>query len=364
MKKDPTKSPLWAVRLLPWSPRQTNFITNTSGPDERPKFPNVYHFVFASYHAINDGYSNAIMNKVFLEMIGSILNDNPVDDSLPLGTLICPEKEFEEQEKMEKAFLDNPVLLQERKEFFGSIVSPTLLNTDFIPPLGKPKTVVLIHVFNEEVTKAFKERSKRENISFHSGLCTLIDAAIVKTLVEAGQKLTSYRISSSNAVDMRKIFPKSEVQMGLGQRPLFLVRDVAESVVKENFWSEAKKHFLKFRSEYQRKASLEREVVSRLTGTDVFEPHKDVLPCENKAYYLISNTGESFPIQGNYGPYLHLEYMDGTTDMTATNYLWMVLSFIFRGKLYCSFQYNTNMIDADTAEKVKQNMIEIMPEIV
>ena len=364
MKIDASKEPLWAARLLPWCPKHDRFIRMTSTPDDKPKFPNVYHFVIGSFHAINDGFSNSFMNKVLLEMLTDILSGEEVDDTRPLGSLYCPEKEFEEQRKMEMHFVNNPDLLQERKKHFGNILSNTLINRDFVPPPeSKPKTITLVHVFSKEQSKVFRYRCKKENISLHSGISTLIDAAIVNSLINKGFNQPFYKISSSHAVDMRRYFPTTELEFGLGQRPLYFARGVTEYVVSK-FWTEALQHHAIFKSEYQKKAPLQLDVVNKLTNTNGLPTSKEgATSFENKLYYSLSNAGDNSSIITNYGDHIQMEYMDGTTDMTASNYLSMFLCFFFKGKIHCSFQYNSNMLSDHTAEEIKNNLADVMARI-
>ena len=212
-------------------------------------------------------------------------------------------------------------------------MSNTLIKRDFVPPPElKPKTITLVQVFDKKQSKAFRYCCKKENISLLSGISTLIDAAIVNSLINKRfNQLFSYKISSSHAVDMRRYFPTTELEFGLGQRPLYFTRDVTESVVSK-FWTEALQHHAIFKSEYQKKAPLQLDVVNKLTNTNGLPTSY-----ENKLYFILSNAGDDSLIIRIYGDYLQMEYLDGTTDMTATNYLSMFLCFFFKQRHMLDF---------------------------
>ena len=195
-----------------------------------------------------------------------------------------------------------------------------------------------------------------------------MDAAIVKTLHEAGASFDSVKMSSSHCVDNRNYYGYKHTtnELGLAVSVCDIVLDVSRAAL-DDFWSSAKKYHAVFKEEFYKKGGLERHVIDKLIGRSTMgalDPQGQSEPSSRMTYYCSTNARDLTAVLGDSGDNIQLEFFTWLSHIFTFPSIWISAVHTFRRKLNHSLQYNAHLIDRQTAERIKDAIFEMMKKVI
>ena len=362
---DYANGPLWAARLLPWCSSQDSFVRDsTSGDAEVAKFPHTCHIVLFFCHFITDGHSCIRIVRSILSMFNAILNENDIDDSEQIATLLDISREGQLRALMKKKLSDDPKLLSSKTDLLKSHFGATQIEKLYpVAPMLKPKTVTLTHVVPEEKTMKFISKCKHEGVTVHLGFTALLDRAIAELLAEKGFAEASLQIASGHSVDLRSYYENCVDEFGFGVSFLF---SSEKHKLEQDFWDVARKYQAHFKQNFKDQALFEMDVIEELTGYTplaLTSPEGQEHPSDNCIYYATTNMRDITGLVGNCGENIQLEYIDRLTSVQLYQTLWLSSFQTFRGRFLHSLQYNSHVTSAETAQKYSQKLFSLMEKV-
>ncbi|XP_042859124.1 uncharacterized protein LOC122245239 isoform X2 [Penaeus japonicus] len=229
--------PLWRARL----------VRGTGGEDcpseeLRASFPHTSHLVLGNHHGIADGTSNVRTYNLLLRILNDVIAGRPIDDQEQLGEILTNE-EFQAKTKVKMSELEKDPetlerLLNEKRAFDGSV--PLLLQC-YPPTEGtEVKTELLIEELDEDTTRRFIQRCKKEGVSVGSAFTALVNGATIELAKRAGRTDETFKLTESHALDLRQ-YLSGDASKHLGVHITVLTNSVeAPAAWQESFWDYAR----------------------------------------------------------------------------------------------------------------------------
>ncbi|XP_018024843.1 uncharacterized protein LOC108680526 isoform X1 [Hyalella azteca] len=362
--------PAWAVRFLPLSPKHDEYIKRTTMENtgkKLEKLPHVCHIVMSFHHSITDGFTCVRLIRHILMLLNDVIAGNPIDDSEQYARMMDIKKQQLVLEEFERAFEADPKLLQVRAESLLQSIPDALLSKVYPHPSTRPpKMKCLPRILDSKTTAVFVSRCKEEGVTVHTGFSSVIEASIVKVLLDANFIRDTYTIGGLHCIDQRCYFNDVDNAYGDGHG----VMDVASEVPKDildNFWSHAKQYHAKFKDLQVCKNSIEIEVIERMTGHDqlivIDAQGIDSLP-KKTAPYLTTNMRDVTETLSNCGDNVDLLYYDWMSATQELGIDWLSSIHTYNGQLMHTMQYNTQLMDEGLAVRVVDSVFEILRKVV
>ena len=369
---DNKNGPLWAVKFLPWSENQREFVKLTSctnGTIEEPKREYYSHVIIYSYHTISDGYTIARTMRTLLHFLNENLAGRVVDDSVPAAKLLDPSREENLLLESESFLSSNPEILEERGNYFRSCYKGTLLEKAFpVAPNIKPHTSSKYQLFDENSTSIFISRCKQEKITVHCAFSTLIDAAVVKVLIEGGFKDDSYKISCTHCADNRVYYgyDNCHYEFGLGMGMFAKITEYTDSVFTD-FWKVARDFQTEFKKLHALKFAHQGTAIEKLTKQatiGILDSKGQEKPYPKMLEYCTTNMRNINGIYNDDWDQISLEFVNVLSTVYLYPILWISSFHTLNGKLSHSFQYSGQLISAETSQKILDAIYDLFLKVI
>ena len=363
------KGPFWAARFLPWSQKQTSYCNSLKleKMDGTKSLPFISHFVIGYHHGITDGHTCFRIMRMLLELLDDVIKEKAVDDEIQLSTLLDRKDEIRLLEEIETELVCNKELFKIRNDEHQNPMVDALIDQGYPVPLkNKKETVSLPYILDRESTKAFAAKCKKEGLTFHTGFTAVIDAAFVKLLRDANVEQDVYKILSVHSVNQRKYYNDCENSFGNGFGMLDMTMEAPKNVL-DNFWNYGRQVHSVLKSRYQKKITLERHVLGKLSGASPLIPLDMKQVTENHLPKLVTYTTTNMldvsHLVGNCTENVSLDYFDRITSIFDFPTLWLSGFQTINGQLMHSMQYNRNLIDTPVAQKMSDNIFAILKQV-
>ena len=363
MLLDHSEGPLWKCRFLPWSPKQASYVEYTSAAGEKPKFPHVCHFIFASYHSNTDGFSGVSLMNSTASFLDDALSGNPADDDEEqIAVFLDPKNIKRETEKAMEHFRNNPEDLNQKIEYLKScLMYPDFLKAFPVQSREKPTTLVIPHVADTETTRAFIARCKQEKVTVHAGLCSVIEATAVRLMRARGLNQKSFDVSSAHTVNARAHYSSRDVEVGYGVQHYHMLNEVPADVL-QNFWNFARVFNKRFREDMANKMSVQEDAIKELMNFSCFRLVEESDYLNNLKLYTTANVGDVTNFLGRHER-VQVEYFIPYIQYFRLNFLFFNASHTIRGRLSNSLFYNTHLMESDTAQLFSDSIFETMANV-
>lgn len=361
--------PIWAVRYLPWAEKQTDYVNSTTLTESNKLSdkPFISHIVMGFHHGITDGHSCLRLMRSILQMFDTVIAEKDLDDRDQDSILLDRVDEIRISSEIEAHFLTDEKIFKERKDAYKSCYVKSLIDQAYpVPIRNKPATLSIRYVLDKESTARLAQRCKKEGVTFHTGFTAILDAAFVKTLMDANFHQDVYKISSFHAVNLRSYYENCSNALGNGMGILDLVCNTPQNVL-DNFWTYAKKVHSIFKKHQVRKVPLEHYVVDKLSGEPPMAPFnmQDVtesgLP--DVITYSTTNMLDVSKFVRGCGEHVSLVYYDRLTSLHIFPILWMSSFQTFNGEMLHSLQYNSRLMDANVAKVLSDNIFKVVRDV-
>ena len=374
---NPDEGPLWCVKLLPWSPAHAHFTDAMFVPAEHSlthehipeptKHPNVCHVVMGFHHAITDAHSNIRLTRDLLQLINSILSGNPVDDQEQTSRLISEEGREQTMTMIENRFRLDDQLLNDRVKNYQNCFRKTLIEEVFpIERRRRSRLVPISYCLDKRTNSKFIKCCREVGITFHSGFCSIINAAIIKVLEDNDIKQQYYNIAAMHAIDNRNLHGEGDDSYGYCISVIDLNLEVSTDILTD-FWKYANEFHSIFKRHCKNNYSLDHEVIWKLKGINVIpslpEERSDK-PSSQMVYYNTSNALNIGPLLDYCGETVHLEYIDRISKSHSSPILWLNNFQTLGGRLFHTLLYNESLIDREVAQNVSDTMFSMLREVI
>ena len=367
--------PLWIAKLLPWSPLHTAYLDRTLVPaegstsedriPEPPKHCHVNHVILGWHHSIVDGYSCMRLIRNFLCIIDDLIDGRKPNESVQISSFISSECYQATEDKIEMELSAHPELLNDILKYEEQSWSRTILHKVIKMKPKSPLEMALIpFCLDIESTQKFIFKCKQERVSVHSGFCTVVNAATIKIMQNEGLTDSSYNISTRHLVSGRSMHHRNVDAFGLKVAPLSFFLTVPNNI-RTDFWNCARDFHEQFKLRLRRNPS-EISVAEKLSGINVgyFLPPEGVkeFPLRMRSYH-VSNMLDITHILGDCGSNVQLEYIQDCSEVSLTSAAFSSFFRTLRGRLLHSLEYNTGLVDDDTAQKISRSIFIVLQEI-
>ena len=364
--------PLWNVKLLPWSPSHTAYLDRTLVPAEAstsedripepPKHRYVNHVIIGWHHSIVDGHSCIRLIRNLLRIIDDLIAGKTLDESVQVSS-ITSSKGFNAAEKTtEENFSRFPELLNNRMKYEKESWNRTIFQKVIkLKPYSPFELALVPYCLDFSTTQKFILKCKQEEVSVHSGFCTVINAAIINILQSEGFIHSLYNITTTQTVSTRSLHNENEDAFGLEIDVLSFFLNVPNNVLHD-FWNCARDFHKRFKQE-SKHSPCEKFVAQKLAGIQVekFLPLQGVkeLPQQMRAYQT-SNMLDVTNVLGFCGNNVHLEYIEWSSDISLSSIVFFSSLQTLRGRLFHSLKYNTGIVGEDTAQKLSRTIFSVL----
>lgn len=349
--------PLWRARL----------VRGAAGEDcpleeVRASFPHTSHLILGNHHGIADGTSNVRTYNLLLKILNDVIAGRPIDDQEQLGEFVSGEEframvsarliELEEDpENLQR-------LVKENKTVMASV--PLLLQC--YPSLEgtEMKTEVLFEELDEDTTRRFFQRCKKEGVSVGSAFTALINGATIDLAKKAGRTDDTFTLNESHALDLRRLL-SGDASKHLGSHITILHHAVeAPAAWQESFW------------DYTR--TLHRSLHSKLSEDGILRDKciKEMSVCTNN----VGKAKPTFPppfedsVCSNMRnldaicPDVAGEHVQATRILRGASLYTAHFSHTFRRRFLYSFCYSAHFIPRDTAKALTRAIFDNLRSLV
>ena len=367
-----SEGPMWAVRLLPWSQNQENFINKTKLEPSKyeEELPFLCHLLLSIHHTIIDGYSTHQLIKMMLDLFQEVLEGKVlVDDGRQESEFLDSKFEDELVSEIEHDFKVGRRSLESRSKSYRGVMAECILPEGYELPVNEKLRIATISGnLDRHTTQLFSQRCKREGITFHSGFSAACDAAYVQLLKDGNVLRDSYKITTNHCINHRRYFKDDgKKQFGNGIGVIDTVIDTPNDVLKR-FWSYAKVLHLTIKDQQNLKTSLEQGIIEKLTGETVFYCFNDdtvdfdVLPA--MMTYKTSNmmdVTQTFcePVRDK----IRLEWYERRSSPKLIPMLWKSALQTLKGQLMHSLQYNSKFLHREVAQQLLDSVFDIISKV-
>lgn len=225
--------PLWRARL----------VRGAAGEDcpleeVRASLPHTSHLVLGNHHGIADGTSNVRTYNLLLRILNDVIAGRPIDDQEQLGEMVS-DAEFRAMVSAKLLELEeDPENLQRLVEEKKRVKKRVPLLLQCYPSLEgtEMKTEVLFEELDEDTTRRFFQRCKKEGVSVGSAFTALVNGATIDLAKKAGRTDDTFTLNESHALDLRR-FLSGDASKHLGSHITILHHAVeAPAAWRESFW--------------------------------------------------------------------------------------------------------------------------------
>ena len=368
---DTSRGPLWAARLLPYCREQESFINKIKlDLPEDEEFSFICHILIAYHHSITDGFTCDQLIMHLLNLLEDVIINKAIDVTEQTSVLIQTEQEMDLINQIRSEFESKIRSFEERKLSHEQTLAECDLPKAYqVPVHNALETVCLNSSLDRKTTQLFLQKCKKEGITFNSGFTAATDAAYVKLLRDKNVEKDSYKITALHCVNNRRAyFTGADKSYGNGMGVLDTHVDTPKDVL-DDFWYYSKKLHQQIKEQQKAMASYENYLIEQFTEKCVFEPislediKKDSLP--KIVTYASSNMLDVTKTFTNLTrKNIRLDWYDRLSSLQLMNVLWMSDFQTYHGQLMLSLQYNLGLMTSDTAQKLCDNIFEVIKQVV
>ncbi|XP_042858703.1 uncharacterized protein LOC122244795 [Penaeus japonicus] len=229
--------PLWRARLIRGAAGE-----DCPSEELRASFPHTSHLVLGNHHGIADGTSNVMTYNFLLRILNDVIAGRPIDDQEQLGEMVSNDELKKmvavKLEELEKDPENLQRLVEEKIKYMSG--SPLLLQC--YPSLEGTdvKTELLIEELDEDTTRRFIQRCKKEGVSVGSAFTALVNGATIELAKRAGRTDETFKLTEIHAMNTRR-FLSGDASKHLGVHITILTNSVeAPAAWQESFWDYAR----------------------------------------------------------------------------------------------------------------------------
>ncbi|XP_066948438.1 uncharacterized protein [Macrobrachium rosenbergii] len=341
---------------------------NDAGVNElEPSFPYKYHLVFGIRHSVVDGTSTMTLMGYFIKLLNDVISNISVDNSVPLGRFLSNEetlklilekkKEIEREPKLQQQLHDEFQYKKENK--------PLVLKLSKKPTFSK-RTATIFTVLNQTTTCSFIEKCHSENISINSMMTALINRAIVEIFVEEDILQDCYKIQTFHAVNLRRYW-SAPVSNTLGCHigfPLIVNAETPRDV-QSCFWEYARNLHARLKEDLASGKILQNKAykMMKISKEESHDGRPHVLN-DNEGDFVTSSMGDVTRLVTTGGDYVRITNVFRSTSIHGTEFPLLFNYHTFRNRFMLGFDYNTDVLDADTAGRIQSKIITRLKELI
>ena len=236
------------------------------------------------------------------------------------------------------------------------LYSKTLIESAYpVCPNQENRTEWLPCSFDTVKVQQFLNRCKEEGVTFHSGFSSVIQAAVVKLLVEKCIPNETFNVAGLHCVDERHYFAIEGDKLGLFRGFIGVQLDMPRNSI-DNFWTYAKQFNKIFKTEISNKASIDFEILSNTTNQLTMNSLK-----KKKVHYCSSNMKNCYSDElGRRRANISSDYLDYITNIRTSPALWTNSFYTYKDQLIHSIAYNSGYINKCTIEKLANAMSDVI----
>ncbi|XP_064108558.1 uncharacterized protein LOC135216963 [Macrobrachium nipponense] len=343
--------------------------TNAAGVNElEPSFPYKYHLVFGIRHSVVDGTSTMTLMGYFIKLLNDVISGASVDNGVPLGRFLSNEETLKLILEKKKEIEGEAQLLQQLQDEFQykKEIKPLVLKLSKEPQFSK-RTATIFTVLNQTTTRSFIAKCHSENVTINSMMTALINRAIVELFVEEDILQDCYKIQTFHAVNLRRYWSSTEVSETLGCHigfPLIVNAETPRDL-QSCFWEYAKNLHARFKEDLASGKILQNEAykMMQLSKDESHDGHTHV-PNDYAGDYVTSSMGDVTRLVTTGGDNVRITNVLRSTSIHGTEFPLLFNYHTFRNRLTLGFDYNTDVLDTDTAGRIQSKIIMHLKELI
>ena len=269
-----------------------------------------------------------------------------------------------------RAEFDNKIRsFEERKQSYEQVLAECDLPSAYqVPVHNALETVCLNSNLDRKTTQLFLQKCKKEGITFNSGFTAASDAAYVKLLRDKNVEKNSYRITVLHCINHRTHFTDANISFGNAMGAFDTHVDTPKDV-EDEFWIYAKKIHKLIKGQQKLMTSLEHEVIEQVTKKSALDPIVPEDIKENSLPKIITYaTSNMLDVTKTFADLerrnVRLDWYDRLTSVQLLPLLWVSDFQTYHGQLMLSVQYNLGLMTPDTAQKLSDNIFEVIKNVV
>lgn len=347
------EGPMWCVRVVQEQTRGSR---------------NHYLLMLGTHHTIADGFTNTRICHMLHKIIDDIVVGRPVDDKEQLGQHVDDQLAQQLYEEEKKKLLQEPEYLCKRRDQLleATKTHPHLLDLIPSPREENGRSHYAILDLTENITKAFINKCKCEEVSFHSGLTGVVNVAIVRVLEDAGKGQPQYNFVATHDLSMRRYYPGDTSQVLGTHLPSFSFH-FPFKVSKDfetTFWHRVKSFHQNFHSELRGKAPIQ-AVVLRLMQKSKSDNYAEWFRTSGSPnyYYAISNLGDVTSLVPGEGEVVQVEGLTRISTIRANSTIMCFFVHTYKGSCRISLVYSSRYMDHHVARKLLDLMKNTFSEV-
>lgn len=342
------EGPLWLVRLLPTSQKE-NIIDESNAA-----FPYQRILLLSVHHSIADGHTNCLTVDLFLRILDDLMKGNPINDHQQLGDFVDGNETFAMLEAKILQLKNNEEQLKAVQAAADEVKKKEMLTQRAfnLPKMLQGTTKMVKIDFDEETTRKFFQKSKKEGVTVNSAFTAIVTNSLTEMAKDSGTEVEKYYLHVFHAINMRQ-FWTGDTSKALGMHIVSVWDTLPGSAWQDNFWEYARFVHRSIRSKTDEKEVLTPYALKFLH--DEVQESKDYSPHTLAHDVVNTNMGNLdvlIPAKGDKVRLIHL--MRSSRPMTCT---FLFFFHTFRGRFMVSLCYPTDL-KTEVAETLVTNVSE------
>lgn len=350
--------PLWRARL----------VRGAAGEDcpleeVRASLPHTSHLVLGNHHGIADGTSNARTCNLLLKILNDVIAGRPIDDQEQLGEFVSGEEFRAMVSARLRELEEDPENLQRLVEERIGVMTSVPLLLQCYPSLEgtEMKTEVLFEELDEDTTRRFFQRCKKEGVSVGSAFTALINGAMIDLAKKAGRTDDTFTLNESHALDVRR-FLSGDASKHLGSHITTFPHAVeAPAAWQESFWDYARTLHHSLHKTLQ-DPTLEECLYEVMAGEEGIEAMLATVPPPSEDC-MSSNLRNLDPLLPDALAGEHVQVARvarGSSNFSSFNCHFV---HTFRGRFFYMQCFSSHIISKDTAEAFTRAIFDNLPAL-
>lgn len=353
------EGPLWFTRFIKLTPHEQGVR------DDNHNLNYKYACLFGFHHNVSDGTTNMKFCKVFLKVLNDLVQGKEVD-MCQEGTF-APPLQDRLADRIGAYFLFVYMFL---RRLYTCILTFGIPVRNFtsrfrMPSHNEAATRMIHHELDEDTTRKLLRRCKMEGVTLNSAFTAAANLTMYKMMAQKGGRLKNTDFWSSQAVNMRRYWPKEQQSNSFGCHISLL--DVSFPTGPEDeqaFWKYARQVHsrLKYHLTESKRALTLQPMSERLI---ILIRHNAWLswlrlPSANDGHYTVTNMGDLTQTFPGTGEEVEVSLVLRSVSCHFMPTLCQHTLQTFRGRFCYSLDYYTQKIAKETATTYAQGIMDFL----